>query len=170
MCHPVCLSLMEFGRISVHLVTTVEHSNPFNPTQRSLSTWIESPCTCSNFFFKFVPSCGGCCCWPPSSQTVVRSLDLNDIFLCGLDDDQGDCSLGWDCWVIAKWIAHSTLCSSPSGHSCFAGLPAHLNQDLNGDETTPRTVESVIHFAMTQQSQPRLQSPWTEWNWDLTPY
>ena len=48
------------------------------------------------------------------------------------------------CWVITKWIAHSTLSSSPFGHSCFAE-----KQNSNGEEDSEATVECAIHFVIT---------------------
>ena len=38
--------------------------------------------------------------------------------------------------------------------------PNHWNQDRNGDETTPRTVECAIHFAKPSNFQPTLRSAW----------
>ena len=60
-----------------------------------------------------------------------------------LQYNKGDCSLNENCWVFKGYIAHSSLSSSLSRHSCFSATPALLpacsNRDRNDDKTTLRT-------------------------------
>ena len=61
---------------------------------------------------------------------------------------QGDRSVGWKLLGFAKWIAHSTLSSSPFGHSCFAA-------------TTPgaRLRESTLEWRRDNSEESRMYDP-----------